>query len=57
MASSSYDNMNDDLVVDVYPFFRIYKDGGVERYDDKSASVGFTYVPPSLEDPQKNLKI
>lgn len=47
MASSSYDNMNDHLVADVYPFFRIYKDGRVERYDDKSASVGFTYVPPS----------
>ncbi|MCE5167312.1 hypothetical protein HAX54_047626, partial [Datura stramonium] len=49
--ASSYDNMN-DLVVDAYPFFRIYKDGRVERFDDKSGNKVFSYVPPSLDDPQ-----
>ncbi|XP_060180199.1 2-hydroxyisoflavanone dehydratase-like [Lycium barbarum] len=50
--ASSFDNVN-DLVVDLYPLFRIYKDGRVDRCDDTSASIGLSsYVPPSLEDPQ-----
>lgn len=44
-----------DLVADVYPFFRIYKEGRVERFDDISASIGFSFVPPSLDDPKTSV--
>lgn len=54
MASSHDNNMN-DLVADVYPFFRIYKDGQVEHFDDISASIGFSFVPPSLDDPKTSV--
>ncbi|XP_015167941.1 2-hydroxyisoflavanone dehydratase-like [Solanum tuberosum] len=51
MASSSDDNKNNnnnDVVTDFFPFYRLYKDGRVERFYEL---VGVHEVPPSLEDP------
>ncbi|XP_060213061.1 2-hydroxyisoflavanone dehydratase-like [Lycium barbarum] len=38
----------DEVVTDFYPFYRLYKDGRVERFYEL---YGITEVPPSPEDP------
>ncbi|XP_006355549.1 2-hydroxyisoflavanone dehydratase-like [Solanum tuberosum] len=45
MAAS--DN-NNDVVTDFFPYYRLYKDGRVERFYELA---GIHEVPPSLEDP------
>ncbi|XP_015076742.1 2-hydroxyisoflavanone dehydratase-like [Solanum pennellii] len=46
MADS--DNNNNDIVTDFFPYYRLYKDGRVERFYELA---GVHQVPPSLEDP------
>lgn len=45
MAAS--DNNNNEIVTDFYPYYRLYKDGRVERFYELS---DIHEVPPSLED-------
>ncbi|XP_006359899.1 2-hydroxyisoflavanone dehydratase-like [Solanum tuberosum] len=52
MANSN-DN-NNEVVAEMDGFYRIYKDGRVERYIYKKSNLS-TYVPPSLDDPQNNV--
>ncbi|KAF3622714.1 putative 2-hydroxyisoflavanone dehydratase-like [Capsicum annuum] len=47
MAASDNNNTN-EVVNDLYPFYRLYKDGRVERFYQQFGAVE---VPPSLEDP------
>lgn len=44
-AMASDDN---DVVTDLYPIFRLYRNGRVERFNEY---FNVFYVPPSLEDP------
>ncbi|PHU18155.1 hypothetical protein BC332_13850 [Capsicum chinense] len=46
MATS--DNNNNEVVFDLQPYYRVYKDGRVERFYEQ---LGAVEVPPSLEDP------
>ncbi|KAH0640240.1 hypothetical protein KY285_036826 [Solanum tuberosum] len=52
MANSN-DN-NNEVVAEMDGFYRIYKDGRVERYIYQKSNLS-TYVPPSLDDPQNNV--
>ncbi|MCD7450712.1 hypothetical protein HAX54_008166 [Datura stramonium] len=45
MAAS---NNNDEVVTDFFPYYRLYKNGRVERF---YGLYGLVEVPPSLEDP------
>lgn len=52
MANSN-DN-NNEIVAEMHGFYRIYKDGQVERYIYQK-SILLTYVSPLLDDPKNNI--
>ncbi|KAK4732319.1 hypothetical protein R3W88_025307 [Solanum pinnatisectum] len=39
---------NNEVIVDLHPVFRLYKNGRVERFNE---NFNMFYVPPSIEDP------